>query len=113
MVTFFVVLFAIPCALVGAFVLWLCYQVFWVGRSLRRKEAGFCYVCVNDDGTVRELSTIEQEYLTTEFSPGDGDRPYIKSHFEALDGWNSISGYIERRQVPAHIPIQPVDPDAE
>jgi hypothetical protein len=113
MITFFVALLAILVALIVAFALWLCYQLYWGGRSRRRAEAGFGYVFVNDDGTVRELSISEQAYLTIKFSPADGARPYIKSHFEARDGWNSTSGFIERRHVPANIPIQPVDPSAE
>lgn len=113
MITFFVALLAMLAALIGVLALWVCYHIYWVGRSRRSPEAGFRYVFVNDDGTVRELSISEQEYLTIEFSPGDGARPYIKPHFEALDGWKSIQGFIERRQVPANIPILPVDPNAE
>lgn len=113
MITIFVALLAMLAALIAAFTLWLCYQFCWVGRSRRRAEAGFGYVFVNDDGTVRDLSSSEQTYLSMVFSPGDGARPYIKSHFEALDGWNSISGFIERRKVPSDIPIHPVDPNAE
>ena len=113
MVKVLLALLAIPLALIAALALWLCYQLYWVGRSRRRQETGFDYVYVNQDGTVRELSNSEQAYLTEEFSPGDSGRPYIKSHYEALDGWNSISGFILRRQIPDGIPILPVDPNFE
>jgi hypothetical protein len=36
------------------------------------------YVYVNDDGTARELSPVEREYLGQKFHPGDSGRPYIK-----------------------------------
>lgn len=108
-----VALLAIPVALIVAFALWVCYQLYWVGRSRRRGETGFIYVYVNEDGTVRELSNSEQIYLTKEFDPCDGARPYIKSHYEALDGWSSISGFILRRQIPASLAILPVDPNFE
>ncbi len=113
MVKVILALLAIPLALIAALALWLCYQLYWVGRSRRHRETGFDYVYVNQDGTVRELSDSEQAYLTESFSPGDGGRPYIKPHYEALDGWNSISGFILRRQIPAGIPILPVDPNFE
>lgn len=112
MIKVLLALLAIPVALIAALALWICYQFYWVGRSRRRREAGFDYVYVNQDGSVRELSGREQAYLTKVFDPCDGARPYIKSHYEVLDGWSSISGFILRRQIPASIEILPVDPDA-
>jgi hypothetical protein len=75
------------------------------------KEPGFKFVYVNQDGSVRELSPAERAYLSEEFSGGDGGRPYIKSGYEGRDGWGSISGFIERRNVPARVKILPVHPD--
>ena len=74
---------------------------------LRRKEKGFEYVYVKEDGTVRELSEDEQVYLKTEFSPGDGARPYIKTRYNGKTMMGSIKGYIERRRVPPRFPIVP------
>jgi len=75
-------------------------------RSRRSTEDGFKFVYVNEDGSVRELTPDERVYLTTEFHPNDGARPYIKFHFNAKTPDNKISGYIERRQVPSSIKIQ-------
>jgi hypothetical protein len=80
-------------------------------RPLRKREPGFKFVYVNQDGSVRELSPGEQAYLSEEFSVGDGGRPYIKSNYESSDGWGSQSGFISRRQVPADIPILLVHPN--
>ncbi len=77
----------------------------------RRPQAGFPYVYVNQDGSVRELSQGEQAYLSKEFDPCDGARPYIKSNYRSLDGWGSLSGYLERRRVPSIVEIQNVNPD--
>ena len=76
-------------------------------RSRRPKESGFRYVYVNNDGSARELTADEQVYLNTEFSGGDGARPYIKFRYESLTPDGRISGFLERRQVPAKIEIQP------
>lgn len=80
-------------------------------RSRRPAEPGFRYVYVNQDASVRELSPEEQTYLSTEFAGSDSGRPYTKDSFEARDGWGSLSGFIERRFVPAEIEIAPVHPD--
>ncbi len=76
-------------------------------RSRRPRERGFQYVFVNPDGSARELTTDEQEYLNTEFSGSDGARPYIKIRYESLTPDGRISGFLERRQLPARIEIQP------
>jgi hypothetical protein len=62
---------------------------------------------VNRDGSARELTVDEQEYLSEKFSGGDGGRPYIKFRYESLTPDVRISGYLERRQLPARIEIQP------
>ena len=83
---------------------WVAYK--FITRSRRPKEEGFQFVYVNEDGSVRELSQDEREYLTTEFHPNDGARPYIKFQFGSKTPDKKISGYIQRRQVPARIKIQ-------
>jgi hypothetical protein len=70
----------------------------------------FEFVYVNHDGTVRELSENEREYLSEEFAPGDGARPYIKSSYAELNGWGSMSGFLQRSMVPANVEVQPVNP---
>jgi hypothetical protein len=71
----------------------------------------FSFVYVNQDGSVRELSPNEQIYLSTIFHGADGARPYIKANYKSSDGWDSQSGFMERRRVPKHIEIAPVNPN--
>jgi hypothetical protein len=77
-------------------------------RSRRRKEQGFPYVYINDDGSARELDDNEKEYLNTKFHGADGARPYIKFRYESLTPDGRMSGYLERRQLPAAIEISPI-----
>jgi hypothetical protein len=70
------------------------------------------YVYVNADGTARELHAGERQYLETEFSGGDGGRPYIKSRYAQRDGWGEISGYMKRSKLPGGTPIGAA-PDAD
>jgi hypothetical protein len=84
--------------------------LFWKWGPRRPQEPGFKFVYVNQDGSARELSPKEREYLSEEFSWADGGRPYVKSTYESLDGYGSKSGFIERRRVPARIKILPVHP---
>lgn len=81
------------------------------GRRYDPDEPGFPFVYVNQDGTVRELSPAEREYLSTEFDPTDGGRPYVKATYESRDGWGSVSGYLSRAAVPPGVAIALVHPD--
>ena len=87
-------------------VLVLCGSYLFFSRNRRAKESGFRYVYVNGDGSARELTPDEQVYLNTEFSGGDGARPYIKFRYESLTPDGRISGFLERRQLPTRIEIQ-------
>ncbi|WP_103070879.1 hypothetical protein [Aquimarina sediminis] len=77
---------------------------------LRGKEEGFKYVCINEDGSVRELTREERGYLTEVFHPTDGARPYIKSRYNSkiIDGKIS-SGFILRNRVPKKIVIREIE----
>jgi hypothetical protein len=68
------------------------------------------FVYVNQDGSVRELSRDEREYLSQDFHPGDSGRPYLKSSYESHDGWGSVSGFVLRKRVPRKIAVEPVNP---
>ena len=68
------------------------------------------FVYVNQDGSVRELSPDEREYLSQDFHPGDGGRPYIKTSYESQDGWGSISGFLPRKRIPRQVMVEPVNP---
>jgi hypothetical protein len=83
----------------------------WKFGPRRGRELGFKFVYVNQDGSVRELSPSEQNFLSQKFQGGDGGRPYIKSSYESSNGWGSQSGFIERRRVPSRIKIIPVNPN--
>lgn len=65
----------------------------------------FAFVYVNKDGSVRELTWDEREYLETPFHGADSGRPYIKTTYEQLDGLGCISGFCYRTSVPGQIDI--------
>ena len=89
--------------IIAAFAAWFAFQT----RPRRRREPGFEYVWVEDDGGARELDAGEQEYLNTKFEPFDGARPYIKFRYDSLTPDGRPSGYLRRRQLPKKIPIRP------
>jgi hypothetical protein len=64
-------------------------------------------VWINDDGSARELTDTEKKYVDAEFSPFDGARPYIKSHYQKRNGWGELHGFLLRRDVPQGLPIAP------
>jgi hypothetical protein len=64
-------------------------------------------VWINVDGSARELTDAEKKYVDTEFSPFDGARPYIKSHYGQRNGWGELSGYLQRSEVPGGMVINP------
>jgi hypothetical protein len=68
------------------------------------------FVYVEEDGSARDLAPDEAEYLATDFQFGDGNRPYIKGHYEARNGWGQLKGLLERRNLPAHVVVRPYDP---
>jgi hypothetical protein len=71
----------------------------------------FEYVYVNQDGSARELSAGEREYLSKTFAPTDGARPYVKPSYQTRDAWGSISGFLHRSELPASIRVEPVNPN--
>ena len=64
-------------------------------------------VYINDNGSARELSESEKKYVDTEFSPLDGARPYIKTRYEQRNGWGNLSGFLQRKDAPVGMPINP------
>jgi hypothetical protein len=75
-------------------------------RPRRGKETGFRYIYVNDDGSARELTDDEQDYINTKFEGGDGARPYIKSHYYSLTPDKKMKGFLWRRHLPRKITIE-------
>jgi len=68
-------------------------------------------VYINDDGSARELTETDKKYVDTEFSPFDGARPYIKSHYSLRTASGEIRGYLLRTEVPEGVPIGPAPPE--
>lgn len=87
---------------IAVFALWFAIRA----RPRRRREPGFEYVYVEDDGGARELNTDEREYLSTKFHPADGARPYIKFRYKSLTPDGMLSGYLRRRQLPKDVVIR-------
>lgn len=69
------------------------------------------YIYVNQDGSARKLSDSERNYLSKQFAPTDGGRPYIKANYESRDGWGSLSGFLPVSKLPSDVIVQPVNPD--
>ncbi len=61
------------------------------------------YVCVEKDGSIRELGADERVYFQTKYHPVDGAQPYTKDGYGSKDGGGGISGYLERKLVPDEI----------
>jgi hypothetical protein len=74
------------------------------GSRIRKEKADGSYarqfIHVNEDGTARELSPDETEYLNTEFRGADGGRPYIKRRYQQRTSDGKIWGYLPRRKLP-------------
>lgn len=68
-------------------------------------------IWIEANGSARELTEAEKAHVDAEFSPFDGARPYIKSHYERRDGWGDLSGYLPRSEVPDGVPINPSPPE--
>jgi hypothetical protein len=74
----------------------------------RKQEPGFDFVYIEKDGSVRELTGDEEDYLNQPFFPGDRNRPQVKKTYEdRID--NDISGFILRERIPPHIKIRKRD----
>ena len=79
-------------------------------RHLAAKRGGtyaLQFVCIGDDGTARELTPDEIEYLNTDFHPADGARPYIKARYRTLTPDGKIGGFLSRRKLPRHVKVKP------
>jgi hypothetical protein len=89
--------------LIAALGAWYSWQV----RPRRKRQPGFKFIYVYDDGSARELRIDEQKYLNTKFKPTDSGRPYIKHRYESRTQDGRMSGYLPRHQLPKKIQIKP------
>jgi hypothetical protein len=71
-----------------------------VVRSLYR------FVYVEDDGTARELTKDEIEYLETDFHGSDGARPNIKFDYWQRTPDGRLRGFLDRSKLPAPMKLQ-------
>jgi hypothetical protein len=93
-------------AVITAVISLLTWGRFSVRRERAAKRAGTFardFVLVEDDGTARELTREEIEYLNTEFHPADGARPYIKTRYGSRTPDGLIGGFLLRRRLPGRI----------
>jgi len=97
--------------LVFATIVWGIVKLFVIPKRKSFGADEFPYVYVNTDGTIREVSPEEREYLMEDFHPADGGRPYIKFRYESVDGWGRQSGFMGRHRVPRGMKIRSVHPD--
>jgi hypothetical protein len=70
-------------------------------------------VYINEDGSAQELTEADKKYVDTEFSPLDGARPYVKSHYSQRTALGEIRGYLPRTAVPRGVPINPAPSEDE
>ena len=68
-------------------------------------NASSMLVFVNEDGSVRELTEDDKEYVDAEFSPLDGNRPYVKSSYSDRNVSGRLRGYLPRAKVPPGVAI--------
>jgi|SRR5579862_7036449 len=82
-----------------------------VNARLRASRADGSYarkfVYVEDDGSARELTATERDYLNTEFQGADGARPYIKYRYASLTPDRRLRGFLLRRKLPRHMDVKP------
>jgi hypothetical protein len=64
-------------------------------------------IYINVDGSARELTDDEKTYVDMHHHLADGNRPYIKSSFDARNGWDRISGFLRRKYLPDGMPVNP------
>ena len=102
-ITYFLSTVGMVLSTIAVFVIYFLVQE----RPRRKQEDEFRYVHVENNGSVRELSDEEREYLNTNFEPMDSGRPYIKSHYRAKTPDGKMHGFIERKRVPKKIVIYP------
>jgi hypothetical protein len=82
-------------------------QSYAVVSTTEAVQNPYPYTFVNGDGTARELHAAERQYLEQRFIPTDGGRPYVKSTFEARDGWGSVKGFLRRSKLPDGLVVAP------
>ena len=86
----------------GLIILRIIYSII---LSQRKKKAGFVYVYVNEDGSVRKLIPKEIKYLSQKFEPNSPDIPYLKHKYKSLSDDGKLAGFIHIKKVPLWVKI--------
>ena len=82
-----------------------------VSASEARKTT-YPYVWVEDDGTYRELTLEDRDYLEESFHPADSGRPYVKHSLYQRTPDGLIGGFLKRSKLPRGLqPGQPIPPE--
>jgi hypothetical protein len=81
----------------------------WFGQHAPDPSGPFPFVYIEEDGTARELAPDEREYLSTEFHPADGGRPYVKSRYRERTPDGRLAGFLPRVFLPARTTVRPAD----
>jgi hypothetical protein len=68
-------------------------------------------VYIENDGSARELTETEKQYVGTPFSPLDSARPRIKSCYEQQNGWGELRGFLHRKDLPDGVVVNPAPPE--
>ena len=79
-----------------------------VARTPEEARAGFVFIA--DDGSARELSTAEADFLATAFDAGDGGRPYVKPHYDSRTPDGRLLGFLARRELPDGLRVRATTP---
>ena len=64
------------------------------------RKLPYPYVYLEDDGTYRELTAEERQYLEKAFHPADSGRPYVKHTLYAKTADGRLSGFLKRSKLP-------------
>ncbi|HXT17004.1 MAG TPA: hypothetical protein VN706_15290 [Gemmatimonadaceae bacterium] len=72
-------------------------------------EARSGFVFVADDGSARELTAAEADFLATAFDAGDGARPYVKRHYDSRTPDGRLLGFLPRAELPEGLSVRTRD----
>ncbi|HMK17423.1 MAG TPA: hypothetical protein VK492_04435 [Chitinophagaceae bacterium] len=75
---------------------------FAIVSGKQSKILPYPYIYIEKDGSYRELSKSECEYLEMKFHPNDGTRPYVKSRYTEKTPDGDISGFLSRKKYNEH-----------
>jgi len=64
------------------------------------KQIPYPYVYVNDNGSFRELTKEDKEYLQEKYHPADSGRPYVKQRYKSKTPTGNIRGFCKRSKIP-------------